>query len=191
MSARLNNSVNGSQSSTLRRTSRVVVGVSGSPGSPAALTRAVQEARHRGHLLVPVSAWTPRGGEAAARCAPSPGLDAQTERAAEERLKRAIASALGGIPEDVPVAPTVVRGSVADALVSLAAHPGDLLVLGGGPRHPLVRLVRGGIRRQVTARAQAPVLLVPEPTVPRGTRRWLRDLTADDFRRRAANRLAS
>ncbi|WP_423218774.1 hypothetical protein [Streptomyces kasugaensis] len=42
----------------------------------------------------------------------------------------------------------------------------------------------------MTARAQAPVLLVPEPTVPRGTRRWLRDLTADDFRRRAANGLA-
>ncbi|MFE7116600.1 universal stress protein [Streptomyces sp. NPDC057654] len=191
MSARLNESVNGSESSTLRRTNRVVVGVSGSPGSLAALTRAVQEARRRGHLLVPVSTWTPRGGEAAARRAPSPELDAQTERAAEEQLRRAIASALGGMPEDVPVAPTVVRGSVVDALVSLADHPGDLLVLGGGPRHPLVRLVRGGMRRQVTARAQAPVLLVPEPTVPRGTRRRLRNLTADDFRRGAADGLAA
>ncbi len=189
MSARRNGAANGSQSSP-GRTGRVVVGVSGSPGSPAALTRAVQEARHRGHLLVPVSAWTPRGGEATARRAPSPGLDAQAKRAAEERLKRAIASALGGMPKDVPVAPTVVRGSVADALVLLAAHPGDLLVLGGGSRHPLVRLVRGGMRRRVTARAQAPVLLVPEPTVPRGTRRRLRDLTADDFRCGAANGLA-
>lgn len=153
-----------------RRTGRVVVGVSGSPGSLAALARAVQEARRRGQTLVPVTAWEPVGGEAAARCAPSPELDALHER-------------------DARVIPTVVRGSAAHALISLATRPGDLLVLGGGSRHPPARLLRGRTRRRVVARAQAPVLLVPPPTVPRRERRALRGLAADDFRSTAAGGL--
>ena len=50
---------------------RVVVGVSGSTGSLAALCRAAGEARHRGAELWPVLAWEPPGGDLAARRSPA------------------------------------------------------------------------------------------------------------------------
>jgi nucleotide-binding universal stress UspA family protein len=182
--------MNAIEFSSSRHSGRVVVGVSGSPGSLAALVRAVQEARRREQALVLVTAWAPVGGEGAARRAPSPELDALHRRDAHDRLRTAVTSALGGMPEDIPVVPTVVRDEPAHALLSLATHPGDLLVLGGGPRHRPARLLRGATRRRVAARAQAPVLLVPPPVLGHRVRRGLRGLTADDFRSTAANGLA-
>src|SRR2546430_16230079 len=50
---------------------RVVVGVSGSPGSLTVLGRATDEARRRGAELRPVPAWEPPGGDLAARRSPA------------------------------------------------------------------------------------------------------------------------
>ena len=51
---------------------RVVAGVSGSPGSLAALRRAAAEARRRGAELLVVIAWEPPGGDFAHRSALGP-----------------------------------------------------------------------------------------------------------------------
>lgn len=145
-------------------TPRVVVGVSGSLGSLAALHRAVTEARERGAELLPVLAWEPPGGEHGYRRSPCPPLLAAVRDAAEQRLHRALDEAFGGNAPRVPLRPVVIRGETGPALVDVADRPGDLLVLGqsGG-------LLRRRLRRSVSAycarRAGCPVLTVPVPAL--------------------------
>ena len=177
--------MNETQLSPIVRPARVVVGVTGSVGSGAALRRAVHEAQLLGADLVPVLAWEPPGGEAVYRTAPTPSLLTLWERQAHERLDSAISAALGALPADLHVEPLVVRAPVVHALTRLADRPTDLVVLGAGPRRPLARLLRGKVRRGVAGRAQAPVLLVPPPTLPRSMRRELRKVTPEDFLRSA------
>ncbi|MFJ9608025.1 universal stress protein [Kitasatospora sp. NPDC101176] len=143
-------------------TGRVVVGVSGSPGSLAALHLGVAEARRRGAVLVPVLAWEPPGGEYGYRRSPCPPLLSAAREAAGQRLRDALDGAFGGADPGVPLHPTVFRGEPGPALVATADRPADLLVLGrsGG-------LLRRGFRRPVAAycagRAGCPVLAAPVP----------------------------
>jgi nucleotide-binding universal stress UspA family protein len=166
------------------RPARVVVGVTGSPSSGAALRRAVQEARRTGRVLVPMLAWEPLGGEAVYRLAPEPALAAIWARQARQRLDTAVAEALGALPLDVQVELAVVRAPAPLALNALADQPEDLLVLGAGPRGPLLRRLRGRVRRHTLLRAKAPVLLVTPPALPRRIRRELRRAKPEDFLRR-------
>jgi nucleotide-binding universal stress UspA family protein len=163
------------------RTARVVVGVTGSASSGAALRRAVYEARRGGQLLVAVFAWEPPGGEAVYRTAPEPSLLGQWEQQARERLDAAVAEALGAVPADLYIEKVVVRGPAALALNGVADRADDLLVLGAGPRRSLAGYVRGKIRRQVVRTSRAPVLLVAPLSVPRTMRRELRHLSPEDF----------
>lgn len=165
------------------RPARVVVGVSGSVSSGAALRRAVDEARRSDSELVPVHVWQPPGGEALYRTAPTPDLLRMWKRQAEERLESAVAAALGSFPLDLHVEPLVVRGPTVWALTELADGPQDLLVLGAGPRHRVPWLLRGAVRRNAAARAKVPVLLVKPPAVPRSMRRELRRISPEDFLR--------
>ena len=167
-----------------QRRARVVVGVTGSPSSGAALRRAVQEARRTARTLVPVLAWEPPGGEALYRRAPVPELVALWEQQARQRLDTAVSEAIGALPQDVDIDVAVVRAPASFALTRLADRPEDLLVLGAGPRRPLLRTLRGHVRRRTVARAASPVLLVTHPELPHRLRRDLRRLTPDDFRRR-------
>jgi len=167
------------------RPARVVVGVTGSPSSGAALRRATQEARLSGRPLIPVLAWEPPGGEAAYRLAPEPALLALWECNARRRLETAVSEALGALPRDVAVEPMLVRAPAAFALNALADRPEDLLVLGAGPRRPLLRMLRGYVRRGTLTRAKAPVLLVTPAGRPHRVRRELRRLTPEDFLRRS------
>ena len=169
--------------SPIVRPARVVVGVTGSASSGAALRRAVDEARRNGSELVPVLVWQPPGGEAVYRTAPTPDLVPVWKRHAEERLESAIAAAIGSFPLDVHVEPMVVRAPTVWALTELADGQDDLLVLGAGSRHPLARLLHGAVRRSAAARAKVPVLLVKAPAVPRAMRRELRRITPEDFLR--------
>ncbi|MFJ6618705.1 universal stress protein [Kitasatospora sp. NPDC091335] len=149
---------------------RVVVGVSGSLASLAALHRGVAEARDRGALLVPVLAWEPPGGEHGYRRSPCPPLLAAVREAAEQRLRDALDAAFGGTDPGVPLRPVVIRGDTGPALLHVADRPDDLLVLGhaGGP-------LRRGLRRAVPGycarRAGCPVLTVPVPELLRDLRR--------------------
>ncbi|MFB7126290.1 universal stress protein [Kitasatospora xanthocidica] len=141
---------------------RVVVGVSGSLGSLAALHRGAAEARDRGAVLVPVLAWEPPGGEHGYRRSPCPPLLAAVREAADQRLRDALDAAFGGADPGVPMRPVLVRGDTGPALLHIADRPDDLLVLGhsGGP---LRRRLRRAVPAYCARRAGCPVLTVPAP----------------------------
>ncbi|WP_045696538.1 universal stress protein [Streptomyces rubellomurinus] len=149
---------------------RVLVGVSGSLGSLAALHRGLAEARRRGAELWPVLAWEPPGGEHGYLRSPCPPLLAAVREAAERRLHEALDAAFGGTDPGVRLRPVVIRGEAGPALVHLADRPDDLLVLGraGGP---LQRRLRRSVPGYCARRADCPVLTVPAPEL-------LHDLTA-------------
>lgn len=146
---------------------RVVVGVSGSPSSLHALRVAVGEARRSGRALLAVLAWEPVGGEIAYHRAPCLELLRMWEDAAAWRLRNSFDEAFGAVPGDVPTQLRWVRGDAGSVLVGTADRPGDLLVVGAGPRGRLDRLLHGGTARHCVARAGCQVLAVPPPELLR------------------------
>jgi hypothetical protein len=143
---------------------RVVVGVSGSLSSLAALRYGVQQARHHGGELHAVLAWTPPGGESGARGrTPAPLLRAWRDHA-ETRLRTAFEEAMGGPPLDLPVRALVVRGRPGPVLVAVADRGRDLLVLGATQVGPLRRLA-GTVNGYCAARARCLVVVVPPPVL--------------------------
>jgi len=149
------------------RSARVVVGISGSLGSFAALHRAVAEARHRNTEILAVLAWQPPGGEHGYRRSPCPPLLTAVRAAAAERLHTAIQDAYGGSGPDVPLRAELVRAEPADALTALADCTEDLLVVGAGSGNWLRRGMRPSVARQCVRRAGCPVLVVPRPAMQR------------------------
>ncbi|MCX4688574.1 universal stress protein [Kitasatospora purpeofusca] len=154
--------MNGSHLNDERPRGRVVVGVSGSLGSLAALHRAVAEARRTGAELLPVLAWEPPGGEFGYRRSPCPPLLAVVRDAADQRLRDALDTAFAAVDPGVPIRPLVVRGETGPALVHIADRPDDLLVVGrsGGP---LRRRLRPSVTAYCTRKAGCAVLAVPVP----------------------------
>ncbi|MBV6697792.1 universal stress protein [Kitasatospora aureofaciens] len=147
-------------------TPRVVVGVSGSLGSLAALHRGVAEAHRTGAEVVPVLAWEPPGGEFGYRRSPCPPLLSAVRDAAEQRLHDALDAAFGGVDPGVRLRPVVVRGDTGPALVHVADRPDDVLVLGqsGGL---LRRRLRPAVSAHCLREAGCPVLTVPTPALQR------------------------
>ncbi|GHE25102.1 hypothetical protein GCM10018781_76070 [Kitasatospora indigofera] len=150
-----------------RRPGRIVVGVSGSLGSLAALHRAVAEGRRTGAEVLALLAWIPPGGEHGYRLAPCPPLLATWQDDASARLREALDEAFGGAPAGVRLSAQVIRGDSGPALVHTADRAADLLVVGAGGGS----LLRRGLRPSVTAHcvryASCPVLAVPRPTLHR------------------------
>lgn len=140
---------------------RIIVGVSGSLSSLAALHRGVAEACHHDALLVPVLAWTPVGGEIAYRRTPCPPLLKEWEHAAGKRLDTAFEQALGGYPSGLRIRPLVVRGAPGPALVQIADQPDDLLVVSAGRRGPLNRMLHGSVARYCLSHAKCCVVAIP------------------------------
>ena len=140
---------------------RIFVGVSGSLGSLQALRYATDEARQRHVPLFPVLAWIPPGGDMADRRYPSPELRQVWRAAAAERLDSAFNEALGGMPGDVRVEPSVVRGDPGATLTFLASEDGDLLVVGSGRRGRLRRALHRSVGRYCLAHARCPVIAIP------------------------------
>ena len=90
--------------------SRVVAGISGSPGSLAALRYAEYLALSHGAVLVPVLAWQPPGGDRAARVQREAGLMQAWRDMACQRLGEALAAVWGGSRPEGLVQPQVERG---------------------------------------------------------------------------------
>ncbi|MFB6841340.1 universal stress protein [Streptomyces sp. NPDC056361] len=154
---------------------RVVVGVSGSLASLAALRRATSVARRDGVPLLAVLAWEPPEGEALHARMPDRAWARLWEEDARRRLEDAVLDGLGRIPADVVFEGRAVRGAPADVLRALAGRPGDLLVVGAAPRRGrLSRLRRRPVLRAVLDRAACPVLTVPGPALLPGEARVLR-----------------
>ena len=144
---------------------RVVVGVSGSPSSLAALRTAVDEARRGSAELLAALAWTPVGGETGYRRAPCPDLLKLWERQACARLRNSFDEAFGGFPAGLVVRPMVIRAEAGRALVDIADRPDDLLVVGAGERGLFARITHGSVSRFCVAHAGCPVLAVPPPAL--------------------------
>lgn len=142
---------------------RVVVGVSGTPGSLAALHRAAGEARVRDAQLWVVMAWQAPGGGLGSRSSCEVSALAQCRAAAVERLRRILDLALGAGPAGVTHAGLTVRATPGAALVDAARGSDDLLVVGTGSRALLRRLARPSVARYCLAHAACPVLTVPPP----------------------------
>ncbi|WP_405583678.1 universal stress protein [Streptomyces sp. NBC_01190] len=155
---------------------RVVVGVSGSLRSLAALHRAVDEARGRDAELLVVMAWTPPGGEMAYHRSPCPPLLRSAEDGAADRLARVFREALGGVPRGVAVRAVVVRGDAGAALVRIADRADDLLVVGTGRQGGIRRLVHGAVSRHCLSHAACAVLAVPPLALMRDLERGPRSL---------------
>jgi nucleotide-binding universal stress UspA family protein len=140
---------------------RIIVGVHGTLGSLQALRYATAEARRRDVPLVPVTAWLPPGGDLAERRHPSPYLRKIWRDAAWQRLWGAFDAGLGGMPDDIVVKPTVLRGDAGRVLVNIATATEDLLVIGTGRRSSLGRMLHRSVGRYCLAHARCPVLAVP------------------------------
>lgn len=160
---------------------QVIAGVSGSLRSLGALRAAVAEARSSGAALLAVLAWAPVGGEIAYLRAPCPVLLRLWEQEACERLRDAFDEALGGMPDGVAVRQLVLRASPGPALVELACHRDDLLVVGYGGRNRLGYAVHGAVTRYCLAHARCPVLTVPPPELIRELRSWRHHWRPEDF----------
>ncbi|MFI6333767.1 universal stress protein [Streptomyces sp. NPDC050535] len=159
---------------------RVVVGVSGSLASLAALRAAAHTARESGRTLVAVLAWEPPEGEVLHARNPDSAWAAACESEARARLDRAFDQAFGGTPSGVTVRRRLIRDRPDRALCALAPDPADLLVLGARAA-TRIGMRRAAVRRRVLGHARCPVLTVPAPVFPRRERRALRHAVAGDF----------
>jgi nucleotide-binding universal stress UspA family protein len=152
--------------------SRVIVGVSGSPGCLPAVRYAAELARAHRAPLVPVLAWQPPGGDLAERSHPSPVLRDLWADAASRRLHGALLMAYGTLPTDVAINPQIVRGEPGRSLVDAACEPGDLLVIGTGRRPGISRALHASVSRYCLAHAGGPVLAVPPSPLDRALGRF-------------------
>jgi nucleotide-binding universal stress UspA family protein len=157
---------------------RVVVGVSGSLSNLAALHAAVAEARRTRAPLVAILAWTPVGGELSDQRAACPPLLAVWRQQARTDLNRAFDDAFGGVPTDIQVESTTVRGEAGPTLVGIANRPGDLMIVGSGRRSRFARLRHTSVSRYCLSNARCPLLVVPPPALIeelKSSRRWRAD----------------
>jgi len=103
------------------------------------------------------------------------------EQEACERLRDAFDKAMGGMPDGVVVRQLVVRAPPGPALVELARHRDDLLVVGYGGRSRLGYAVYGTVTRYCLAHARCPVLTVPPPELIRKLRPGRHHWRPEDF----------
>ncbi|MGW2475156.1 universal stress protein [Streptomyces sp. NPDC001665] len=141
---------------------RVVVGVSGSLASLAALHQAVSEARERGAELCAVLAWQlPRGGLGSR----TGGLGADTYQECRAAARRELCTLLdlafaAGRP-GVTLSGFALRGDPGAVLVDAVRSAGDLLVVGAGSRGRWFPGLRAPVARYCLTHAPCPVLAVP------------------------------
>jgi nucleotide-binding universal stress UspA family protein len=143
----------------------VVVGLDGTPASAAALAWAAEEARSHGAPLVVVHVLDPRG-RTAAHCPATAG-----DRDVDETLSR-----IKDLIDRTGTGPVeqIFEIGVPALVLAQRARRARLLVLGHDAGHHLADgeehrpgAVLGPIARACIARAQCPVVVVPEPVTGR------------------------
>jgi nucleotide-binding universal stress UspA family protein len=144
-------------------TGAVVVGVSPTSGSPAALRWAAEEARLRGAPLRAVMAWRPPRPPAAPGGRPPAGLPTESvdpEATAHARLVDFVGAALGAARSDTAIDCVVVKGSALNALRSEARYA-DLLVIGEARPGRLNSVRSGLVAPKLVLDAGCPVVVMP------------------------------
>jgi hypothetical protein len=133
----------------------VVVAVSPTTGSPAALRFGAEEARRRGTDLRVVTAWRPSSPPMTSGARPpATNYDPESElQSATERLQSQVRSALG---DDAPARVEVIHGGKVRVLLQ-AAETADLLVL-DAPRRPRLGPV---LAHRLAYVAECPVVTMP------------------------------
>lgn len=148
-----------------RGTNRVIVGVDGSLACMGALRRAVTEARRAGASLYAVAVvqpWHRYDLEL-----PDPRAEQVALAAGHDLLRATFDAALGGVPDDLEIAFTVLAGAPAATLAAFADQADDLLVLGARRRRGPRRWWHRSVSRYCVAHACCPVLVLPLPPFAR------------------------
>ena len=136
---------------------RVVVGVDGSASSLEAVRWAAREAAARGRTLAVVHAWS----------VPWP-VDLQAQDAvvrmchdeARKVLAAGVAAAEAAAPE-LDVEPLLLQGGAAKALLEIASHSSELLVVSSrGRSGPLAGLL-GSVSHQLAHHSPVPLVVLP------------------------------
>ncbi|MFJ8248445.1 universal stress protein [Streptomyces sp. NPDC094466] len=140
---------------------RIVVGVSGSPGSLAALHRAAAEARERHAELYAVLAWQLPGGGLGGRATYGNAVLRECREAAVEDLRTVLDRAFAVRRPGVALSGLAVRGEPGAVLVEAAASADGLLVVGAGSRGRWLPALRPSVTRYCLTHAACPVLAVP------------------------------
>ncbi len=148
---------------------RVIVGVDDTEPGLAAVTAAIKLAAAHHAKLLAVRAWAlglPRHGGRRMRRLTHPHVvlsfsGVQQSAASQVLVHRAFDAVAGGTPSGMRVAIQTPACDPGLALVGIAKEPGDLLVVGTNPGHPVRRLVHGSVSRYCTRHATCPVLVVP------------------------------
>jgi nucleotide-binding universal stress UspA family protein len=149
---------------------RVVLGVSGSPENLHALRHAVQLARHYDATLIAVNAQPVRSRITHVRRG-SPAW----QHSASLIIRTAFENGLGGLPSDIECVLLAAPGQPGPALVHIADHANDVLVLGTAHRHR-PPLTRRGVAAYCIDHATCSVLSVPPPPLASATRAVVRTL---------------
>ncbi|MFD5348506.1 universal stress protein [Streptomyces anulatus] len=140
---------------------RIVVGVSGSPGSLAALHRAAAEARERNAELYAVLAWQLPGGGLGGRATYGAAVLQECREAAVEDLRTLLDGAFAVRRPGVALSGLAVRGKPGAVLVEAAGSADGLLVVGTGSHGRGLSALRPSVARYCLAHAVCPVLAVP------------------------------
>ncbi|MGN6741820.1 MAG: universal stress protein [Amnibacterium sp.] len=139
----------------------VVVGVSPTSGSPAALRWAADEAQRRGAQLVALSAWRPPRPPIAPGGRP-PGVSFDSGDAVAEARDRLTGHVHAALGEGAQAAIEVVHGSTFRALLQ-ASETAELLVLDAPSR---LELPEGPtLARRLIYAAECPVVIMPPKTL--------------------------
>lgn len=138
---------------------RIVVGVTGSAPSLAALRWAADEARRHGARLHAVQVWDRSRRQLAPYARRRGRPTAQQEReTAHARLLAAVRTAFGSaVPADTSI--ELADGLTARVLLDRAADA-DLLVLGAADMVPHTGLAAGPVQRACLRHARCPVVIV-------------------------------
>jgi nucleotide-binding universal stress UspA family protein len=133
----------------------VVVGIDGSPAAAEALEWAVAVARLTGARVEAVYAWDPSAIVAAG----PPQADWRPLRQAAKRHAVELVRRVIGAAEGVEVAPRMIVGRAAEALVDASADA-DLLVVGTRGVAGLESIEVGSVSHHCVAYAECPVVIV-------------------------------
>ena len=141
----------------------IVVGVDGSEGGRRALDWAIREADALGSAVQAVTAWSWDGLEFEPVTATNPR---EAEKRATRLLDDEIRALIAVHGSHLPVAAEVVEGSPSDVLTA-AARPADLLVLGSHGHSRVRHTVLGSVSEACIRTATCPVVVIPVPAPDR------------------------